>query len=124
MGKSSGGDLSDFAIRGVYGELMGEMRILNPMETVMLEFVCCLADDVAPQAKGWVFSLPLVSCIGLCLDAESFLRRHFFGCKNLGATGQQVLGAVELVREIARQLDLSRPGGGDEFGFLAKAETW
>lgn len=52
MGKSSGGDLSDFAIRSVYGELMGEMRILDPMETVMLEFVCCLADDVAPQAKG------------------------------------------------------------------------
>ncbi|KAI2054576.1 hypothetical protein LOZ43_003941 [Ophidiomyces ophidiicola] len=52
MGKSSGGDLSDFAIRSVYGELMGEMRILNPMETVMMEFVCCLADNVAPQAKG------------------------------------------------------------------------
>ncbi|KMU84096.1 hypothetical protein CIHG_01882 [Coccidioides immitis H538.4] len=101
MGKSSGGDLSDFAIRSVYGELMGEMRILNPMETVMMEFVCCLADDVAPQAKG-----------------------HFFGCRNLGATGQQVLGAVELVREIARQLGLDRPRNGDHFGFLAKAETW
>ena len=52
MGNTSGGDLSYFALAAVYGELMGEMRILNPMETVMLEFVCCLADDVAPQAKG------------------------------------------------------------------------
>jgi hypothetical protein len=52
MGSSSGGDLSYFALASVYGELMAEMSILNPMETVILEFVCCLADDVAPQAKG------------------------------------------------------------------------
>lgn len=52
MGNSSGGDLSYFALSSVYGELMAEMRILDSMETVMLEFVCCLADEVAPQAKG------------------------------------------------------------------------
>ncbi|KAL1957293.1 hypothetical protein VTO42DRAFT_6199 [Malbranchea cinnamomea] len=101
MGASSGGDLSYFALASVYGELMGEMSIVNPMETVMLEFVCCLADDVAPQAKG-----------------------HFFGCRNLGATGKQVQGAIEVVREVARQLGRPAAGSGTKFEFLEKASTW
>ncbi|PGH20070.1 hypothetical protein AJ80_03720 [Polytolypa hystricis UAMH7299] len=101
MSRSSGGDLSYYAVSSVYGDLMAEMSILNPIETVMLEFVCCLADNVPAQTKG-----------------------HFFGCKNLGATGPQVDGAIEIVREIAGQLDLPRPGSGDAFGFLAKTSSW
>jgi hypothetical protein len=52
MDASSGGDLNYFAIAAVYGELMAETSLLNALETVFLEFVCCLADDLAPQAKG------------------------------------------------------------------------
>ena len=52
MGASSGGDLDHFAISCVYGELMAETSILNALETVILEFVCCLAGGVIPQAKG------------------------------------------------------------------------
>lgn len=50
--------------------------------------------------------------------------RHFFGCRNLGATGDQVKGAVAIVQDIARQLGLGVPGNGEEYGFLAKADTW
>lgn len=52
MSVTSGGDLSYYAVTSVYGDLMAEMRILGAAETVLLEFVCCLADNVAPQAKG------------------------------------------------------------------------
>lgn len=52
MGSSSGGDLDYYAISSVYGELMAETSILGATETGILEFVCCLVCDVAPQAKG------------------------------------------------------------------------
>ncbi|KAJ9264738.1 hypothetical protein DTO195F2_2189 [Paecilomyces variotii] len=102
MGRSSGGDLSYYAVASIYGELMAETSIMNGKETGILEFVCCLVDDVAPQAKG-----------------------HFFGCRNLGASKTEIQGTISLVREMARQLDLSHvPGSGDQFRFLGKAETW
>jgi len=40
------------AATSIYGELMAETKIVSAKETVLLEFVCCLVDDVAPQAKG------------------------------------------------------------------------
>lgn len=49
---------------------------------------------------------------------------HFFGSRNLGASGAQVRGTVSLVRELARQLGRDDPAGGDEFAFLDKAEGW
>ncbi|KAL1855500.1 hypothetical protein Plec18170_004220 [Paecilomyces lecythidis] len=102
MGRSSGGDLSYYAVASIYGELMAETSIMNGKETGILEFVCCLADDVAPQAKG-----------------------HFFGCRNLGASKTEIQGTISLVQEVARQLDLGRiPGSGDQFRFLNKAESW
>lgn len=52
MGSSSGGDLDYYAVASVYGELMAETSILEAAETGILEFVCCLVGDVAPQAKG------------------------------------------------------------------------
>lgn len=52
MERSSGGDLSYYAVASIYGELMAEISIINGKETGVLEFVCCLADEVAPQAKG------------------------------------------------------------------------
>ncbi|GAD96912.1 predicted protein [Paecilomyces variotii No. 5] len=102
MGRSSGGDLSYYAVASIYGELMAETSIMNGKETGILEFVCCLADDVAPQAKG-----------------------HFFGCRNLGASKVEIQGTISLVQEVARQLDLGRvPGSSDQFRFLNKAESW
>ncbi|EDN10727.1 predicted protein [Histoplasma mississippiense (nom. inval.)] len=104
MSASSAGDLSYFAVSSIYGELMAETRILDGRETVLLEFVCCLADGVGAQAKG-----------------------HFFGCRNLGVTGAEMRGAVELVRRLAGQLGLvsflERVREG-EFRFLEKAGSW
>ncbi|KAK2745901.1 hypothetical protein FQN57_003514 [Myotisia sp. PD_48] len=101
MGGSSGGDLSYFAVASVYGELMAETSILGEMDTVVLEFICCLADDVAPQAKG-----------------------HFFGSYNMGATGAQIKGSVAILQEVARQLGLEVPGTGRAYEFLSKADSW
>ncbi|KGQ01504.1 hypothetical protein PAAG_11739 [Paracoccidioides lutzii Pb01] len=110
MGASSAGDLSYFAISSIYGELMAETSILDGRETVLLEFACCLADGVGPQAKG-----------------------HFFGCKNLSVSGEEIRGAIEIVREIARQLELTFvleevgegfERGEGEFRFLKRASSW
>ncbi|EFR04532.1 hypothetical protein MGYG_07537 [Nannizzia gypsea CBS 118893] len=101
MSRSSGGDLSYYALASVYGELMAETRVVNAMETVLMEFVCCLADDVAPQAKG-----------------------HFFGSRNMGASGARIKGAVSIVQDLARQAGLDVPGTGEEYAFLAKADSW
>ncbi|OCT55093.1 hypothetical protein CLCR_02888 [Cladophialophora carrionii] len=81
MSSCSGGDLTHFAIQCIYGELLAENAIIGDLGTGMLEFVCCLADGVAPQAKG-----------------------HFFGSVNLGATRGQLRGAVLMAQELARQV--------------------
>ncbi len=49
---SSGGDLGEFAINCIYGDLMSETSILDEKETGMLEFACCLTLMTGPQAKG------------------------------------------------------------------------
>lgn len=51
---SSGGDLGEFAINCIYGDLMAETSILSAKETGMLEFVCCMTLAATPQAKGYV----------------------------------------------------------------------
>lgn len=43
MSLASGGDLSEFAINAVYGDLMAEETRLNAMETGLLEFLACYA---------------------------------------------------------------------------------
>lgn len=52
MAKTSGGDLDQFAILSVYGELMAETRIVNEKETGLMEFLACYAMGAAPQANG------------------------------------------------------------------------
>lgn len=54
MDESSGGDLTHFAINSIYGELLADHTIIGARDTGLLEFVCCLADDCGPQAKGYV----------------------------------------------------------------------
>jgi hypothetical protein len=52
MALSSGGDLDQFAMLSIYGELMAEERILNAKETGLMEFIVCYVSSAAPQAKG------------------------------------------------------------------------
>lgn len=54
MNQSSGGDLGEFAINCIYGDLVAETAILGEKETGLLEFVACLTLMAAPQAKGCV----------------------------------------------------------------------
>ena len=60
MDETSGGDLTYFAINCIYGELLADHSIVGARDTGLLEFVCCLADDCAPQAKGYVFTTCVV----------------------------------------------------------------
>ena len=43
MSLASGGDLSEFAINAIYGDLMAEETHLNAKETGLLEFLACYA---------------------------------------------------------------------------------
>lgn len=52
MSLASGGDLSEFAINAVYGDLMAEESRLSAKETGLLEFLAC-------YATGWVSMVPL-----------------------------------------------------------------
>lgn len=52
MAKTSGGDLDQFAILSVYGELMAETGILDAKETGLLEFLACYVTGATPQANG------------------------------------------------------------------------
>ncbi|KIW71194.1 hypothetical protein PV04_03390 [Phialophora macrospora] len=96
MSSCSGGDLTHFAIHSIYGELLAENAVIGDLETGLLEFVCCLADGVAPQAKG-----------------------HFFGSVNLGATTGQLRAVVLMAEELAGQVRVPCPwveGDEDEDG--------
>ena len=52
MALTSGGDLDQFAMLSIYGELMAEERILNAKETGLMEFLVCYVSSAVPQAKG------------------------------------------------------------------------
>lgn len=52
LNESSGGDLGEFAINCIYGDLVAETSILDAKETGLLEFVCCLCLGAANQTKG------------------------------------------------------------------------
>lgn len=43
MSEASGGDLAEFAINAIYGDLMAEEGRLNAKETGLLEFLACWA---------------------------------------------------------------------------------
>lgn len=95
----SGGDLGEFAINCVYGDLVAEESILGAKETGLLEFVCCLTLGAGPQAKG-----------------------HMYGARNLGNSGTEVVAATELVEAIAKQLDA--PWSREGMAWLEKASDW
>ena len=91
-----------FALNSIYGELMAETSILDARETGLVEFVACLADGVVAQAKG-----------------------HFFGARNLGASGAEVRGAIRVVEVVTEAVGLWRDDSQSEaWAFLGKAEGW
>lgn len=49
MSLASGGDLSEFAISSVYGDLMAEESRLDAKETGLLEFLACYAVGYVPD---------------------------------------------------------------------------
>ena len=100
MRLSSGGDLDQFALYSVYGELMSETSILSAKETGLLEFTACYASMSIAQAKG-----------------------HMHGAKNLGASKEEILGAVRLVDEM---MPYVQPAAFNSkaFPFLEKVKDW
>lgn len=99
MNKSSGGDLGEFAINCIYGDLVAETRILGAQETGLLEFVACFALGAAPQAKG-----------------------HMYGSHNLGNSGAEVQAAVKVVEMIAEAV--GAPWSSEGMDFLEKSKKW
>jgi len=99
MNASSGGDLGEFAVNCIYGDLVAETSILDAKETGMLEFVACIALMAAPQAKG-----------------------HMYGAHNLGNTGSEIKAAVASVRVLAN--DLGAHWSDEGMDFFTKADKW
>ena len=87
MAKASGGDLAEFAINAVYGDLMAETSRLNGQSTSLLEFIACYGSggSTALQAKS-----------------------HMFGCHNLGNTRAEVKSAIMICNEIEKALDVAK----------------
>lgn len=99
MSNSSNGDLSRFVIESVYGDLLSEMSILDERETGLLEFLCCYATGTAPQAKG-----------------------HMYGCMNLGAKREDVVGVIRMTHALAQVVDveIDRDEDDEDWEFLKK----
>ncbi|KAF2168719.1 hypothetical protein M409DRAFT_65144 [Zasmidium cellare ATCC 36951] len=104
MSVASGGDLSEFAINAVYGDLMAEESRLNAKETGLLEFLACYATggSVWAQAKG-----------------------HMYGSHNLGNGKAEIQGAVKICDTIEETLDIKvNRAPAENWSWLAKAEKW
>jgi len=99
LARSSGGDLSQFAVYSVYGELMAETSILDDKETGLLEFVVCYATHAVPQAKG-----------------------HMYGARNLGNSKTEIQSAIKLVRALMSTLKI--PLDESSMNFTKKMEKW
>jgi len=116
MALSSGGDLDQFAMLSIYGELMAEERILNAKETGLMEFIVCYVSSAAPQAKGLVVFL-------LCGE---FLKltwcRHMYGSRNLGNGKVEIQKAIKLSQDLAKALNVKIDTESQTF--VEKVEGW
>lgn len=103
MGLASGGDLSEFAINAVYGDLMAETSRLDAKETGLLEFLACYAagGSTWSQAKG-----------------------HMYGSHNLGNGKVEIHGAIDICNAIEKELGLNVARGQGEWDWIAKADKW
>ncbi|EME49039.1 hypothetical protein DOTSEDRAFT_58303 [Dothistroma septosporum NZE10] len=104
MSKASGGDLSEFAINAVYGDLMAEESRLDAKETGLLEFLACYATggSVWSQAKG-----------------------HMYGSHNLGNSKDEIFGAINICKLIEQQLGIVvNREPAENWSWTAKAEKF
>ncbi|KAI5359302.1 hypothetical protein Slin14017_G102040 [Septoria linicola] len=104
MSLASGGDLSEFAINAIYGDLMAEETRLNAKETGLLEFLACYASGGSAwaQAKG-----------------------HMYGSHNLGNGKAEIYGAINICHEIEKRLSIKVNREPEEhWGWVSKAYTW
>jgi len=81
MTLNSGGDLAEFAIDCVYGDLIAETSILSEKDTGLLEFAYCYASRASLQAKG-----------------------HMYGSRNLGNGKAEIVAVMEMCKQIAKKL--------------------
>lgn len=101
MSQTSGGDLAEFAIDCVYGDLMAETRILNMKETGLLEFLACYATGAAPQAKG-----------------------HMYGSRNLGNSRQEIEAVIEMCSILEPELGVKVRREGPAWAFVEKVQKF
>lgn len=99
MALTSGGDLSQFAMLSIYGELMAEERILNAKETGLMEFIVCYASGAAPQARG-----------------------HMYGSRNLGNSKAEIQNAIKLTQQLVKELGISLDI--ESMDFVKKVDDW
>ena len=103
MSLASGGDLSEFAINAVYGDLMAEVSRLDAKETGLLEFLACYAagGSVWTQAKG-----------------------HMYGSHNLGNGKAEIYGVIKICDAIENELGIEVVREPKNWEWIAKAEKW
>jgi hypothetical protein len=100
---ASGGDLAEFAINAVYGDLMAETSILDAKNTGLLEFLACYAVGGTTM-----------------LQAKS----HMFGSHNLGNTKAEIRAAMRICDTIEAELGTEIDRSGEDWAWLAKADKW
>jgi alkylhydroperoxidase/carboxymuconolactone decarboxylase family protein YurZ len=100
---ASGGDLAEFAINAVYGDLMAETSRLDAMQTSLLEFVACYATGGTTT-----------------LQAKS----HMYGSHNLGNTRAEIKAATAICDAIEAEMQTEIDRTGAEWSWLAKADEW
>nr|POE62418.1 hypothetical protein CFP56_68793 [Quercus suber] len=103
LSMASGGDLAEFAINAVYGDLMAEVSRLNARDTGLLEFLACYATAGTSR-----------------LQAKS----HMYGSHNLGNTKAEIQAAIEICDAIERELGLMKDRPSEQYEWLAKVEQW
>ena len=103
MSLASGGDLSEFAINAIYGDLMAEVSRLDAKETGLLEFLACYSagGSVWSQAKG-----------------------HMYGSHNLGNGKAEIYGAVHICQAIEEELNIHVNRDPKNWDWISKADKW
>ncbi|KAF8425619.1 hypothetical protein EV426DRAFT_595916 [Tirmania nivea] len=86
MSISSAGDLSNFAVSRIYGDLLSDVSILNERETGLACFVTCLALALGTGPEE--------------VELAGQIKGHMYGARNLGASGAEVRGAADLALRV------------------------
>jgi hypothetical protein len=100
---ASGGDLAEFAINAVYGDLMAETSRFDAMQTSLLEFLACYATAGTTT-----------------LQAKS----HMYGSHNLGNIKAEIRAATAICNAIEAEMCAEIDRTGAEWSWLAKADGW